>query len=94
MTAANNEEVPGMSLLNKAVSLALPAVPKPIVGFFSKRYIAGSTRDEAFRVAVGDRIAQLLFLPLTKVDLAATDELDQTERGPRGFGSSGRGERA
>jgi dUTPase len=42
---------------------------------------------------VGDRIAQLLFLPLTKVDLAATDELDQTERGPQGFGSSGRGER-
>ena len=39
-----------MSLLDKAVSLALPAVPKPIVGFFSKRYIAGSSRDDAFRV--------------------------------------------
>ena len=39
-----------MSLLDKAVSFALPAVPKPIVGFFSKRYIAGSSRDDAFRV--------------------------------------------
>ena len=39
-----------MSLMDKAVGLALPAVPKPIVGFFSKRYIAGSTRDDAFRV--------------------------------------------
>ena len=39
-----------MSLLDRAVGLALPAVPKPIVGFFSKRYIAGSTRDDAFRV--------------------------------------------
>jgi proline dehydrogenase len=39
-----------MSLLNKVVSLALPAVPKPIVGFFSKPYIAGSTRGDAFRV--------------------------------------------
>jgi len=39
-----------MSLLDKAVVLALPLVPKPIVGFFSKRYIAGSTRDDAFRV--------------------------------------------
>ena len=39
-----------MSLLDKAVSLALPAVPKPIVGFFSKRYIAGSSRDDAVRV--------------------------------------------
>lgn len=39
-----------MSLMDKAVVLALPLVPKPIVGFFSKRYIAGSTRDDAFRV--------------------------------------------
>jgi proline dehydrogenase len=39
-----------MSLLDKAVSLTLPAVPKPIVGFFSKRYIAGSSREDAFRV--------------------------------------------
>jgi len=56
--------------------------------------LLNTDRDEAFRVAVGDRIAQLLFLPLTKVDLAATDELDQTERGAQGLGSSGRGERA
>jgi len=39
-----------MSILDKAVSLALPAVPKPIVGVFSKRYIAGATREDAFRV--------------------------------------------
>jgi len=56
--------------------------------------LLNTDRDEAFPVAVGDRIAQLLFLPLTKVDLAAIDELDETERGPLGFGSSGRGERA
>lgn len=56
--------------------------------------LLNTDRDEAFGVAVGDRIAQLLFLPLTKVSLAATDELDETERGPQGFGSSGRGERA
>ena len=56
--------------------------------------LLNTDRDEAFRVTVGDRIAQLLFLPLTRVALAATDELDETERGPQGFGSSGRGERA
>ena len=39
-----------MSLLDKTISLTLPAVPKPIVGYFSKRYIAGATRDDAFRV--------------------------------------------
>jgi proline dehydrogenase len=39
-----------MKLLDRAVSLVLPAVPKRIVGHFSRRYIAGSTVDEAFRV--------------------------------------------
>lgn len=39
-----------MSLLDKTISLTLPAVPKPIVGYFSKRYIAGPTRADAFRV--------------------------------------------
>jgi len=57
--------------------------------------LLNTDRDEAFPVAVGDRIAQLLFLPLIKVELVATDELDEnTERGPQGFGSTGRGERA
>ena len=46
-----------------------------------------------FRVAPGDRIAQLLFLPLTDVRLAQADTLDDTHRGERGFGSSGTGER-
>jgi proline dehydrogenase len=39
-----------MSLVDRAIALALPAVPKPVVGFFSRRYIAGSTSDDAFRV--------------------------------------------
>jgi proline dehydrogenase len=38
-----------MSLLDRVVSLLLPAVPKPVVGHFSRRYIAGSTIDDAFR---------------------------------------------
>jgi dUTP pyrophosphatase len=56
--------------------------------------LINTDRHTAFSVAAGDRIAQLLFLSLTQVDLAAADELDKTERGPLGFGSSGRGERA
>lgn len=46
-----------------------------------------------FHVAVGDRIAQLLFLPLTQVSLTKADTLGDTHRGERGFGSSGTGER-
>jgi dUTP pyrophosphatase len=47
---------------------------------------------EAFRVSAGDRIAQLLFLPVTAVSVTLTDELDDTRRGELGFGSSGIGD--
>jgi dUTP pyrophosphatase len=49
--------------------------------------------ETTFTVAPGDRIAQLLFLPLTDVRLVRSDVLEQTHRGERGFGSSGAGER-
>jgi proline dehydrogenase len=38
-----------MSLLDRAIAFTLPAVPKPIVGYFSKRYIAGPDMEDAFR---------------------------------------------
>ena len=38
-----------MSLFNKAVSQTLPVVPKTIVGYFAKRYIAGEAIDDAVR---------------------------------------------
>jgi dUTP pyrophosphatase len=44
---------------------------------------------EAFAVSVGDRIAQLLLVPLPTVALALADELEGTARGGHGFGSSG-----
>jgi dUTP pyrophosphatase len=58
------------------------------------RIILLNTDSEAtFRVEPGDRIAQLLFLPITGVQLLQADGLDDTHRGERGFGSSGTGER-
>jgi dUTP pyrophosphatase len=58
------------------------------------RVILLNTDTEApFEVSEGDRIAQLLFLPLTDVSLATVDALQDTARGQRGFGSSGKGER-
>jgi dUTP pyrophosphatase len=59
------------------------------------RIILLNTDTEAtFTVSPGDRIAQLLFLPLTDVHLFAAETLDDTHRGERGFGSSGTGGRA
>lgn len=52
--------------------------------------LLNTDRDEPCAIAVGERIAQLLFLPLTAITLVPADELDDTARGGRGFGSSGR----
>lgn len=38
-----------MSWFDRAISLVLPAVPKPVVGYFSRRYIAGADTEAAFR---------------------------------------------
>jgi dUTP pyrophosphatase len=58
------------------------------------RIILLNTDTEAtFHVAPGDRIAQLLLLPLTDVRLFTAEALDETHRGERGFGSSGTGGR-
>jgi proline dehydrogenase len=40
-----------MSLLDRAVSLTIPLVPKPIVRHFSKPYIAGVRVEDAFQTA-------------------------------------------
>lgn len=41
-------------------------------------------------VQPGDRIAQLIVIPYLTVDFEETEELDETERGSGGFGSTGR----
>ncbi|MDX6453170.1 MAG: dUTP pyrophosphatase [Gaiellaceae bacterium] len=43
---------------------------------------------EAFVVEPGMRIAQLVILPIPELELIEVDELPESERGVRGFGSS------
>lgn len=43
----------------------------------------------AFTINDGDRIAQLMFVPILRAAFEVTDELDRTERGNGGFGSTG-----
>ena len=40
-------------------------------------------------IAPGDRIAQLIISPIQRVELEEVEELDSTERGEDGFGSTG-----
>jgi len=45
---------------------------------------------EPFVVKKGDRVAQLLFMPVMQARLEIVDELEKTERGAGGFGSTGK----
>lgn len=44
---------------------------------------------EAFPIARGDRVAQLVLAPVIQASWQEVDELDATERGAGGFGSTG-----
>jgi dUTP pyrophosphatase len=53
------------------------------------RVILVNLGAERFEGQAGDRIAQLLLVPFWAPELRVVDELPETERGGRGFGSSG-----
>lgn len=46
--------------------------------------------ESDFHVAKGDKIAQLVIAPVTQPEIVATTELDETDRGEGGFGSTGK----
>lgn len=48
-----------------------------------------NTSNEPFSVSFGDRIAQMMFIPVAKAAFTLCDSLDETERGEGGFGSTG-----
>ncbi|MFM5922949.1 MAG: dUTP diphosphatase [Novosphingobium sp.] len=45
--------------------------------------------DADFAIQRGDRVAQLVLAPVTRASWLIADELDETERGEGGFGSTG-----
>ena len=49
-----------------------------------------NTGDQPFAVEPGMRIAQVVVLPVAAVELVEVADLPDTERGERGYGSSGR----
>lgn len=46
--------------------------------------------SDTFTIAPGDRIAQLVFMPVVQADFSLVLDFDQSERGEGGFGHSGR----
>ena len=47
--------------------------------------------DTAFNIEVGDRIAQLVFVPVEQVEFEQVDHFDNSHRGEGGFGHTGKG---
>ncbi|MFZ7260964.1 dUTP diphosphatase [Avibacterium avium] len=46
--------------------------------------------SKPFKVEVGDRIAQLVFVPVVQAEFSIVSDFEQTERGEGGFGHSGK----
>lgn len=46
--------------------------------------------NEPFKIEVGDRIAQLVFVPIVQAEFNIVEDFQQTERGEGGFGHSGK----
>ena len=45
--------------------------------------------QDSFTIEPGERIAQLVFVPVVQVSLQAVDDFNQSDRGTGGFGHSG-----
>ena len=46
--------------------------------------------QEPFTIAVGERIAQMVIVPVVRADFEVVEEFNETRRGVGGFGHSGR----
>lgn len=61
-----------------------------MVSLYNNYYGGGALYSLKERIEHGDRIAQMLFIPVMQAILDEVDELDKTERGESGFGSTGK----
>lgn len=51
--------------------------------------LLNSSRED-YTIEPGERVAQLVIMPVTQAEITVTDTLDETERGVGGFGSTGK----
>ena len=73
-------------------TLGLMIVPAVIDRGYTGALFTGcwNLRDETVVVREGDRVAQLIVQPMVTPGLVMVQDLPKTDRGDRGFGSSGR----
>lgn len=75
-------------LFNNDIACEIGIVDEGYTG--SIRVKLANRGDKEYKVKKGDKIAQLLVIPCSYVPVEVVDDLQETERGTNGFGSSGR----
>ena len=72
--------------------LALPNAPGTIDSDYRGEVgvLLANLGDRPVAIRRGDRVAQLVLVPVARATFVETDRLDETPRGPGGFGSTGR----
>ena len=77
--------------LSYKTALVLPNSPGTIDADYRGeiRILMGNTGDTPETISHGDRVAQMVVAPVMKVSFQAVTELETTQRGAQGFGSTG-----
>ena len=85
-------QVRARSGLALAHGLALPNAPGTIDSDYrgAVGVLLANLGERPVALHRGDRIAQLVLVPVARARFAEADRLDDTPRGPGGFGSTGR----
>lgn len=85
-------QVRGRSGLAARHGIGLPNAPGTIDSDYrgELKVILINWSDEPFTIRRGDRIAQLVFAPVTTAELVEVERVEDTSRGGGGFGHTGR----
>lgn len=86
----------GLVFARSGLGINKGLTPRNCVGVIDSNYrgeimvsLHNDNEKETKEVAIGDRIAQIVVVPYLKYDMHVVDELDETDRGEEGLGSSG-----
>ena len=58
-------------------------------GYTGEISVMMTNSGSEYYISKGDKIAQLVLIPVTNVEIEEVDSLGETDRGSKGFGSSG-----
>jgi dUTP pyrophosphatase len=79
----------GMALKHGVTLVNAPGLIDPGYRGEVRVLLLNTDRTQGFQISPGDRIAQLLLVPVAHANPLQADALDESTRGEGGFGSSG-----